>query len=170
MGLIASLIVLILIAAVVFIGFRGTAEEKRQQKVYGGDTLHIEEDLGTDLLFEPNAFYFGTLMSGANVGPRYRLDHMYLRGPGTLTITPRYLRFKRMFDPGRPVTIPLDRVRSISVGEGVFANYWLPGRKVVRVHWSKSRHLITSGFAVPPVNHARWVAHLRREAQRFILK
>lgn len=170
MGLGISLLVVILIGTVVFITFRGSIEGKRQERIFGDDPLYIEEELGTEVLFEPSAFYFGTLMGGGHVGPRYRLDHMYFRGPGSLTLTPKYLKFKRLFDPGSPVCIPLERVRSVSETTGVFANYWLPGRRILLVHWSKKGRLLTSGVAVSPASHSRWRSHLASQAQRFILK
>lgn len=165
-----TVLALVLIGIVLFIAIRRTREESRQEALFGGDTLFIEDDLGIEVLFEPSAFYFGTLMGSTHVGPRYRLDHMYLRGPGALTLTPRYLKFKRLFDPGSPACIPLDRVRSVSEGKGIFANYWLPGRKVLLVHWAKKGRLLTSGFAVSPAAHSRWRSRLGSEAQKFILK
>ncbi len=152
-GLMALALILILVY---------TARERSWQERVFGEGIP-EEPRGAELLYERNAYYFGTTV-GASSLRRYMLNGMSARGNGELWLTTNGILFKRLFEAD-PFRIPLSWVLRIEEGTG-HAGKWAMGRKVIKVVWNKKGGMLISGFLVPASEHHRWLGQMRKEVSR----
>jgi hypothetical protein len=77
---------------------------------------------------------------------RFHGEGFFARGNGTYWLDETALFFHRYLT-SNPLRIPYDHIKGIEIGTW-HAGRWNLGRPIVKVHWKKDSHLLSSGFVI----------------------